>query len=240
MGKVTYDQAGYYGSSMSERAREAYESGAMPRSKWTKAVMLAALQEWCEENGRVLNEDVEKMRKDDLWSRLFEWKSWHHTGISANKTDFYGIDEDAAEEASRPMTEAEAEAEEAERKARLMAHEAEEAAHKAREWQRFAEKKREIAEFERIAGISYYSLHGFIAWRERRGQEVSIRLAKSGALIVGFDGSEYNLSDRSHLRPFLRQAFAIFSSNAKFDATYERVTAEVEEMRAQLAEQVTA
>ena len=240
MGKVTYDQAGYCGSSMSERAREAYEDGEMPKSKWTKAVMVAALQEWCDDNDRVLNDDVEKMRKDAIWSRFFKWKSWHHTGKFANETDFYGIDEDAAEEASRPMTEAETEAREAERKARLMAHEAEEAAHKAKEWQRHAEKKRKIADFERLTGINYYSLRGFIAWRERRGQEFSIRLAKSGALIVGFDGSEYNLSDRPNPRAFIWRAFAILPSNAKFDATYERVIAEAEEIRAQLAEQAAA
>lgn len=36
MGAVSYGQAGYVGTSMSARAREAYESGEMPMSKWTR------------------------------------------------------------------------------------------------------------------------------------------------------------------------------------------------------------
>ena len=239
MSKVTYNQTGYRGNSMSIRAAEAYEDGEMPRSKWTKAAMLAALQEWCEKNDRIMD-GVEKLRKDDIWSRFFEWKSWHHTGKFAAETDFYGLNEDAAEEASRPMTEAEAEAEEAARKAMLMEREAEEAAIEARNARRIADELREIEEFERITGIDYHSLNGFIGRRARDGRETRIRLAKSGALMVEFDGFEFNLNDETSIRAFIWRTFKIFSGNAKFDTVYKRVIAEAEAMRAQLAEQAAA
>lgn len=44
MGKVSYNSAGYVGSSMSRRAREAYENGEKPKSRWTKEAMLDALK----------------------------------------------------------------------------------------------------------------------------------------------------------------------------------------------------
>lgn len=44
MSKVRYNQSGYFGSSMSLRAVEAYEAGEKPKSKWTKKVMLAAIK----------------------------------------------------------------------------------------------------------------------------------------------------------------------------------------------------
>ena len=240
MGKVTYNQSGYRGSSMSERAREAYEGGEAPKSKWTKATMLAALEEWCEENDHVLDEDVEKMRKDAIWSRFFKWKSWHHTGKFANETDFYGIDEDAAEEASRPMTEAEMEARATARRIRIAEHEAAKAEAEAQERQRLAERARKIAEFKRATGFEFYSLNGFLERRRRCGQEVDVRLAKSGALIVRFDGFEFNLNDGMSTRAFLWHALALTSGTTKFDAAYDRIAAEVESMRAQLAEQARA
>lgn len=36
--------AGYDGYSMSNNAREAYEYGYMPKSKWTKATMIEAIK----------------------------------------------------------------------------------------------------------------------------------------------------------------------------------------------------
>ena len=47
MGKVLYNSAGYVGSSMSRRAREAYENGEKPKSRWTKEAMLDALKGVC-------------------------------------------------------------------------------------------------------------------------------------------------------------------------------------------------
>lgn len=41
--------SGYIGHSMSRRAAEAYEDGEMPKSKWTKKAMVAAIQAYCDE-----------------------------------------------------------------------------------------------------------------------------------------------------------------------------------------------
>lgn len=39
--------SGYIGYSMSRRAAEAYEDGEMPKSKWTKKAMVAAIKDAC-------------------------------------------------------------------------------------------------------------------------------------------------------------------------------------------------
>ena len=95
MGKVKYNQPGYAGCSMSLRARAAYMSGEMPKSKWTKQAMLDAIIAYCEEFG--IEFDRRRMRYDKatLFVKFFEWKSWHHTGKYANVTDFYGLNEEA-------------------------------------------------------------------------------------------------------------------------------------------------
>lgn len=96
MGKVRYNQSGYVGSSMSVNAMLAYDEGEMPKSKWTKAAMLAAIEAYCDGFGELCYDgSAASMRKDEIFNRFFEWKSWHHTGKYANETDFYGIDEDA-------------------------------------------------------------------------------------------------------------------------------------------------
>lgn len=108
MGKVSYGQAGYIGQSLSERAAAAYADGEAPRSKWTKSAMLAAIGQWCEDEGRVLVEDVSAMRRDEVFERFFERSSWHHTGAYARETDFYARDEDSLMAASREETPEEA------------------------------------------------------------------------------------------------------------------------------------
>ncbi|OLR56228.1 hypothetical protein BHK98_09220 [Hornefia porci] len=108
MGKVTYGQSGYVGSSMSVRAVEAYESGEKPKSRWTKAAMLATLEKWCKEADRVMLPEVAKLKKPDMFACCFCCTSWHHTGKYANITEFYGVDEARADNFSRPMTDEEA------------------------------------------------------------------------------------------------------------------------------------
>lgn len=97
MGLVNYNQYGYVGSSMSENAVFAYEQGEKPKSKWTKAAMLAAIADYCSEYEIELSEEakvfIEGLKKDDLFKYFFEYKSWHHTNKYANATDFYGLDE---------------------------------------------------------------------------------------------------------------------------------------------------
>lgn len=62
--------SGYIGHSMSRRAAEAYEDGEMPKSKWTKKAMVAAIQSYCDEFDMSFDPDVLKgMRKDEVFER---------------------------------------------------------------------------------------------------------------------------------------------------------------------------
>lgn len=100
--------SGYIGHSMSRRAAEAYEDGEMPKSKWTKKAMVAAIQSYCDEFDMSFDPDVLKgMHKDEVFERFFYKSSWHHTSKFFNETDFYKLDEDAVCGSFRPMTDTE-------------------------------------------------------------------------------------------------------------------------------------
>jgi len=91
MSKVYYNQPGYVGCSMSVRAKRAYAMGEKPRSRWTKTAMLRELREKADDYALLWDPAIEKMKKEDLWSRFFCYKSWHHTSKYANQTNFYGV-----------------------------------------------------------------------------------------------------------------------------------------------------
>lgn len=95
MGSVSYGQSGYVGSSMSARARAAYESGEMPMSKWTRGAIISAIKDYCNEFDLAYNSDIESMTRAQLANTYLEYKSWHHTGRFARETEFFGLDEDA-------------------------------------------------------------------------------------------------------------------------------------------------
>lgn len=95
MGSVSYGQSGYVGSSMSVRARAAYESGEMPMSKWTRGAIISAIKDYCNEFDLAYNSDIESMTRAQLANTYLEYKSWHHTGRFARETEFFGLDEDA-------------------------------------------------------------------------------------------------------------------------------------------------
>ena len=89
--------AGYHNYSMSNNAVAAYENGEKPLSKWTKAAIIAAADEY-------LTEAEDEQREKKLaWLRaaslakLKEFalckSSWHHTSCHYNATDFYSVDE---------------------------------------------------------------------------------------------------------------------------------------------------
>ena len=99
MGRVRYNQSGYVGCSMSERAAIAYENGEKPKSKWTKKAMLDEIEGYCKLFDMPYDGCLSSMKKDELFARFFEWKSWHHTGKYANETDFYGLNEEALADA---------------------------------------------------------------------------------------------------------------------------------------------
>lgn len=96
--------SGYSGWAMSNRAVAAYEDGEMPRSKWTKAAMLAAIKDALEELEIQLDEEqiknISAMSREILFEKFFYNSSWHHTSKYANATDFFAVDEAALEEAA--------------------------------------------------------------------------------------------------------------------------------------------
>ncbi len=82
---------GYVGHSMSVRAAMAYGDGEMPKSKWTKSVLIDRIRQ-----------------ADSFWpvdllfscllatlrERFLRRSSWHHTGRYFNETDFFALNED--------------------------------------------------------------------------------------------------------------------------------------------------
>ena len=95
MSKVTYNQSGYSGCSMSKKAVAAYDNGEMPKSKWTKRAILEGVAQVLEDNG--INPDLihvfQKMTKNQLWDDVMLWSSWHHVGKFAQEVDFYSVSE---------------------------------------------------------------------------------------------------------------------------------------------------
>ena len=95
MKKVSYNQSGYNGSSMSKRAVQAYTNGEMPISKWTKQAILARILEILEseDNATLLKFfHFAKMTHKEL-KTLLVYASWHHTGSFANETEFLKLEE---------------------------------------------------------------------------------------------------------------------------------------------------
>ena len=83
---------------MSRRAKEAYEGGERPASKWTKRALLEAI---AEAFGDEIAEKASQIAKPKLASMFLEQSSWHHTGAYASVTYFYKLADRTAEEASK-------------------------------------------------------------------------------------------------------------------------------------------
>ena len=76
---------------MSNNARTAYANGEKPLSRWTKEEILSELEE----------ETAEKLKPltaRELREILLYRSSWHHTSSRYNRTSFYSINKDKAEE----------------------------------------------------------------------------------------------------------------------------------------------
>lgn len=82
---------GYDGYSMSVNARNAYEAGEMPFSKWTKSEIIKRATE---ANNSEILPIIEKLKLDTLKSEFLYNSGWHHTSKFYNKTDFYAFDID--------------------------------------------------------------------------------------------------------------------------------------------------
>lgn len=70
MGAVSYGQAGYAGTSMSVRARAAYESGEMPMSKWTRGAIISAIKDYCDDFDLAYDSKIESMTRAQLADRV--------------------------------------------------------------------------------------------------------------------------------------------------------------------------
>ena len=148
--------SGYVGWSMSRRAAAAYEDGEMPKSKWTKKAMVAAIKDVCDDLDLVYDPAIEKMKKDELFHTFLYNSSWHHTSKFFNETDFYAIDEDALADRFPEMSDRQIAEREAARAAELELRAAE---RKAAEEERRA---REAEENERRnLRREYEEEHGF-------------------------------------------------------------------------------
>lgn len=86
---------GYCGYSMSNNAVDAYNDGEKPLSKWTKAVLLDAVQAAVEAGEVIINFNFDLLKKVKvavLKKELLYNSSWHHTSSFYNKTEFYSLD----------------------------------------------------------------------------------------------------------------------------------------------------
>ena len=100
---VSYNQSGYLGLSRSRRAKEAYEGGERPASKWTKEALLEGI---AEAFGDDVADKAQKLSKLELVNIFLDTSSWHHVGAFATPVWFYQIADDrTAEEASRLVDE---------------------------------------------------------------------------------------------------------------------------------------
>lgn len=89
--------AGYYKSSMSNNAVEAYQNGDQPLSKWTKSEILDNIQD--ESKKKLLS----KLTKEELQFYFLKWTSWHHTSKLFNKTRFFSVDFDEVEKVTEEI-----------------------------------------------------------------------------------------------------------------------------------------
>lgn len=80
---------GYDGYAMSNNARDAYERGEMPLSRWTKQKVINQI---AQDNG-VSPEDVSL---EFPYEHYLEKAGWHHTSSKYNKTYFYYVTDDTS------------------------------------------------------------------------------------------------------------------------------------------------
>jgi len=90
---MAFQGRGYDGYSMSNNARDAYERGEMPKSKWTTKEILDNIAVIDPEKAELLK----GVKLPVLRMYALENTGWHHTSSMYNVTDFYGISEDFVE-----------------------------------------------------------------------------------------------------------------------------------------------
>jgi len=88
---IDYNQPGYAGDAMSVGAVLAYREGAMPISRWTKGALTDRIVEL---GGSPL---CGLFTLPQLQKQFLKYHSWHHTGVYANETEFYCVDQEKAQ-----------------------------------------------------------------------------------------------------------------------------------------------
>lgn len=159
--------SGYYGYSMSNNAVEAYGSGEMPWSKWTKGVILSEISEAVENGEMSLSyspDDLAIFTAEDLRRYALRRSSWHHTSKHFNKTDFYSLDVDYLEGLTTSEIVRIAEENKAERKAEREKKKEADEVKKARcrylVWRKGSRRPKEITEEGVIKGKWFYCQDG--------------------------------------------------------------------------------
>ena len=87
--KVKFNQNGYRGSSMSDRAYHAYQNGEKPKSKWSKSAIIKAAIDL--DFDEIIINKLKTLTLNDLKALCLDSKSWHHTSKFANETRFYYV-----------------------------------------------------------------------------------------------------------------------------------------------------
>ena len=171
--------SGYIGYSMSRRAAEAYEDGEMPKSKWTKKAMIAAIKDACDDLDLAYDPAIEKMKKDELFHTFLYNSSWHHTGKFFNETDFYAIVEDALADRFPEMSDRQIAEREARRAAERRAIEEERLAREAEE----NERRNRHREYEEEHGFEPTSVAAFAHEHPECCEE---RISRKGNRVLSY------------------------------------------------------
>lgn len=88
--------AGYNGFRMSNNAVDAYENGEKPLSRWSKEELILAFKSLNSDSDTVTA--ASRLTVAELRRELLTYAGWHHTSSKFNITNFYAVDESAAEE----------------------------------------------------------------------------------------------------------------------------------------------
>lgn len=174
--------AGYRGKSMSNNAAWAYATGEKPLSKWTKAALLAEIEE---EAGAEILELVKGLTAKELKDEFLRRSSWHHTGAFYNATVFYELDIEKLEDLAKEDVEEIVSKRKPRARRDKSAIEAEKAAKEARRAER--EKKEELEKlfrFQKKYGKKpYKTLKGFLrAVEDGRADTESLRKERAEAI----------------------------------------------------------
>lgn len=85
--------SGYHGYSMSRRAVDAEEAGAFPLSHWTKATILAAIED------PEIRKKAATLTVAELRDQVLAPAGWHHMGKFATPVAFYEVEQPTSADA---------------------------------------------------------------------------------------------------------------------------------------------